>query len=422
MTTHRREPRLGVIRDDVRAMRAYAVPDATGLIKLDAMENPYSLPADLARRLGEHLSNVALNRYPPADPARFKRRLAEAVGLAAGKALMLGNGSDELIHLMIQACARRDSPGGVVVMAPTPTFVMYEVFAGLDGCRFVSVPLRPDFQLDRSAMQRAIEQHHPALVFIAYPNNPTGNFFSRADVEAILDQAPGLVVLDEAYLPFAQDTWMPQLAERPNLIVLRTLSKLGLAGLRLGYACADPQWIVEFDKVRPPYNVGVLPLAAADFLLDHFPVLQQQAGLIRAERARLLDALRAQAGVTAFDSAANFILFRVAEPERVFAGLRGRGILLKNVSGSHPLLAGCLRVTVGTPQENDVFLQALGAELGIREPRRCPRAAPRSSARPRRPRYGSSSIWIGRARPRSAPESGFSITCSSRSPATGHSI
>jgi histidinol-phosphate aminotransferase len=356
-----RKPRPDVIRDDVRAMRAYAVPDSTGLIKLDAMENPFPLPAELARELGERLSRVALNRYPPADPARFKRRLAEAAGLAPGKALMLGNGSDELIHLMIQACARQDAPGGTVVLAPTPTFVMYEVFARLDGCRFVGVPLTADFGLDGAAMRQAIAQHRPALVFIAYPNNPTGNCFARAELEAILDQAPGLVVIDEAYLPFAQDTWMPQLAERSSLVVLRTLSKLGLAGLRLGYACADPAWIGEFDKLRPPYNVGVLPLAAADFLLDHFQVLQQQAAVIRAERARLLSALRALTGVAAFDSAANFILFRVGEPDRLFAGLCGRGILVKNVSGSHPLLAGCLRVTVGTPQENDAFLQALGA-------------------------------------------------------------
>jgi histidinol-phosphate aminotransferase len=352
-----------VIRDEVRAMRAYAVPDATGLIKLDAMENPYSLPSDLARRLGEHLSNVALNRYPPADPTRFKRRLGEAVGLAPGKGLMLGNGSDELIHLITQACARRDVPEGAVVLAPAPTFVMYEVFAGLDGCRFVAVPLKPDFTLDRAAMLEAIERHQPAVVFLSYPNNPTGNCFARADIDAILDQAPGLVVLDEAYLPFALDTWMPQLADRPNLVVLRTLSKLGLAGLRLGYACADPLWIGELDKLRPPYNVGVLPLAAADFLLDHLPVLQQQAAQIRVERARLLLDLRELPGVTAFDSAANFILFRVSEPQRVFAGLRGRGILLKNVAQSHPLLAGCLRVTVGTPQENDAFLRALRSEL-----------------------------------------------------------
>jgi histidinol-phosphate aminotransferase len=352
-------PRLDVIRDDVRAMRAYPVPDATGLIKLDAMENPFPLPPALARELGERLSQVALNRYPPSDPARFKRRLAQVVTLPAAAALMLGNGSDELIHLMIQACARNDA----VVLAPVPGFVMVEVFARLDGCRFQGVALGPDFELDVAAMCEAIDALRPALVFIAYPNNPTGNLFSRAGLEQVLDRAPGLVVIDEAYLPFAQDTWLPQLAVRPNQVVLRTLSKLGLAGLRLGYACADPAWIAEFDKVRPPYNVGALPLAAADFLLDHFDVLQQQAALIRSERARLLAALRAHARVAAFESAANFILFRVPQPESLFAGLRGRGILVKNVSGTHPLLAGCLRVTVGTPEENDAFLRALGALL-----------------------------------------------------------
>jgi histidinol-phosphate aminotransferase len=354
-------PRLGVVRDEVRAMRAYHVPDASGLVKLDAMENPFSLPPELARALGERLSKVALNRYPPADPAEFKRQLAESAALAPGKALVLGNGSDELIHLMIQACARHGPSGAAVVLAPTPTFVMYEVFARLDGCRFIGVPLQADFRLDMPAMLEAIEAHRPALLFVAYPNNPTGNLFARAEIQILLDRAPGLVVIDEAYSPFALDTWMPQLAERPNLVVLRTLSKLGLAGLRLGYACADPRWIVEFDKVRPPYNVGVLPLAAAGFLLEHFDVLRQQASVIRSERERLLGALRALPGVTAFESDANFILLRVSDPDRLFAGLRTRGILVKNVSGSHPLLWGCLRVTVGTPQENDAFLRALEA-------------------------------------------------------------
>ena len=356
-------PRPDVIRDDVRAMRAYAVPDAAGLIKLDAMENPFPLPADLARELGEHLSKVSLNRYPPADPAGFKARLARGAQMPAGKALMLGNGSDELIHLMIQACARHDAAGGAVVLAPVPTFVMYEISARLDGCRFVGVPLKADFGLDAGAMCEAIDAHRPALVFIAYPNNPTGNLFPRTDVEAILRRAAGLVVIDEAYLPFAQDTWMPQLAAHPRLIVLRTLSKLGLAGLRMGYACGDAAWIEQFDKVRPPYNVGALPLAAADFLLDHFEVLQQQSAVIVAERVKLLLEMRKRPGVTAFESAANFILFRVPDPDRLFAGLHGRGILVKNVAGAHPLLAGCLRVTVGTPRENAAFLQALEALL-----------------------------------------------------------
>jgi histidinol-phosphate aminotransferase len=358
-TNFRAKPDLSILRDEVLAASAYHAPPADGLIKLDAMENPYRLPEPLARKLGERLAQVALNRYPPADPAAFKRRLARAIGLPSGAALMLGNGSDELIHLVTQGCARP----AAAVLAPWPSFVMYEISAKFDGCRFIGVPLHPGFSLDRDAMLEAIARERPAVIFIAWPNNPTGNLFERSAVEAILDAAPGLVVLDEAYLPFARDTWLPQLAARPNLLVLRTLSKLGLAGIRLGYLCGDPAWIEQFDKLRPPYNVNVLTLATADLLLDHLEVLDAQAAQVRAERTRLLAALRTLAGVTAFDSAANFILFRVADPDAVFAGLKARGILIKNVSRMHPLLAGCLRTTVGTPQENDAFLDALKASL-----------------------------------------------------------
>jgi len=361
MKTHR--PNLAVIRDDVLAIGAYAVPDSTGFTKLDAMENPFGLPAELARELGHRLAKVALNRYPPADPRALKDRLATAIGLPAGMALLLGNGSDELIHLTIQACARP----GATVLAPWPSFEMYDLSSRFDGCRFVPVPLEADFSLDRAAMLAAIAEHRPAVVFISWPNNPTGNLFERVTVEAVLEAAPGLVVLDEAYLPFAQDTWLPQLAHWPNLLVLRTFSKLGLAGIRLGYLCGDPAWIAEINKLRPPYNVNVLTLVAADFLLDHLGMLDEQAAMLRAERGRLLARLRQLPGVTPFDSAANFILFRVAggvdSADRVFAGLKSRRILIKNRAHVHPLLAGCLRVTVGLPSENDAFVAALTASL-----------------------------------------------------------
>jgi histidinol-phosphate aminotransferase len=358
-TVPSQEPDLSLIRPEIRAIRAYHVADATGLIKLDAMENPYRLPPELADELGERLANVALNRYPPADPAALKTKLARAIGLPASMQLMLGNGSDELIHLVIQACAR---PGSTI-LAAWPGFVMYELSAQFDGCRFVGVPLKPDFALDREAMLAAIAEHRPAVIFLAHPNNPTGNLFDRADMETVIAAAPGLIVVDEAYLPFAQDTWLPALAEHPNMLVLRTLSKLGLAGVRLGYLCAHPAWIAEFDKVRPPYNVNVLTLAAVDLLLDHLGELDDQAARIRRERARVLAALRGIPGVTAFDSAANFILIRVPDADRIFAGLKARGILIKNVSRMHALLAGCLRTTVGTAEENDAFLAALAASL-----------------------------------------------------------
>lgn len=352
---------LSVIRHEVRRISAYAVPDATGLVKLDAMENPFTLPPELARQLGDRLAQVALNRYPPADPRGFKEKLARAIGLPAGMALMLGNGSDELIHLLIQACAKP----GATVLSPWPSFEMYELSSRFDGCRFVGVPLAADLSLDRATLLAAIAAHRPAVVFISWPNNPTGNLFDRATVEAVLDAAAGLVVLDEAYLPFAQDTWLPQLARWPNLLVLRTFSKMGLAGIRLGYLCGDPAWIGEVNKLRPPYNVNVLTLAVADFMLEQRALLDEQAATLRAERDRLQARLRELPGVTAFDSAANFILFRVAggsaAADRMFAALKSRGILIKNRTHAHALLTGCLRVTVGTPAENDAFIAALKA-------------------------------------------------------------
>ncbi len=352
-------PNLAVLRDDVRATEAYAVPSAVGFIKLDAMENPFGLPETLQKELGERLGKQPLNRYPMSDPRGFKERLGKAMGLPLGANLMLGNGSDELIHLVIQACARPDA----TVVSPWPSFSMYELSARFDGCRFVGVPLNADFTVATNALLAAIAEHRPAVVFIAYPNNPTGNLFDRSGIEAVLRAAPGLVVIDEAYLPFAQDTWMPQLRNWPNLLVLRTLSKLGLAGIRLGYLAGDPEWIAQLEKLRPPYNVNVLTLAAADLLLEHLRMLEQQALMVRTERSRVANALSGLRGVQVFPSAANFLLFRVGDPDAVFNGLKQRAILIKNVSHMHPLLAGCLRTTIGTSVENDSFVQALRATL-----------------------------------------------------------
>lgn len=358
------QPDLSVIRDDVRAMSAYAVPDATGLIKLDAMENPFGLPHELAQTLGAHLASVCFNRYPPSNPSAFKSRLAGHMGVPGPSHLLLGNGSDELIHLICQACARP----GATVLAPWPSFSMYEVLARLNQCRFVGVPLKPDFQLDGDALLAAIAEHRPAVTFVAYPNNPTGSLFDRQLLaQAIEAAAPGLVVIDEAYLPYARDTWMPQLGEFPNLAVLRTVSKLGLAGLRLGYLAAHPAWVGEFDKVRPPYNINALTLAATNFLLEYLEVFDAQADVLRAQRSCVLGALRTLPGVTAFDSAANFILFRVQQADAVFEALRLRGVLIKNLSAAHPLLKNCLRATIGTRDENLSFLKALESSLAAQE-------------------------------------------------------
>lgn len=352
----------GLLRPDVQGLHAYAVQPSAGLVKLDTMENPFGLPAELRRALGERLAEVALNRYPAERNDDLKRALADHARMPEGCELMLGNGSDELISLLTLAL---DVPGNVV-MAPLPGFVMYEMSARLQGVRFVGVPTTADFELDLPAMLAAIEQHQPALIWLAYPNNPTANLWDPAAIERIIEAAPGLVVMDEAYQPFAQRDSMPWLQAHEHVLIMRTMSKFGLAGVRIGYLMGRSALVRELDKLRPPFNVSVLNAEAALFALEHADEYARQADVIRHERSRVMGALARHAGVRVFDSQANMVLVRLPEgcdPARVFAGIRARQVLIKNVSGLHPLLAGCLRITVGTPEENTLLLAAFEAAL-----------------------------------------------------------
>jgi histidinol-phosphate aminotransferase len=345
-----------LIRPEVLAMHAYAVADSSGMVKLDAMENPYPLPAELRRELAERLATVELNRYPEPNPAALRELIARKMKVPAGMEVLLGNGSDDLIQVLTLALAR---PGSAL-MYPSPTFVMYSMNAAFCGMRAIGVPLRDDFSLDADAFIARLRADKPALVFLAYPNNPTGVLYPEGDIERIIEAAPGLVVVDEAYHVFAGKTFMDRLPRYPNLLVLRTVSKLGLAGIRLGYLAGRPEWLRELNKVRQVYNINVLTDAAARFLLERLDVLEAQAADIRAERARLGTALRALSGVTVFPSEANFFLMRVPDAERTYEALRRQGVLVRNL---HPGLAGCLRVTVGTPEENRILVNALKEAL-----------------------------------------------------------
>ncbi|MEW6763238.1 MAG: histidinol-phosphate transaminase [Pseudomonadota bacterium] len=351
------------IREDVRNIASYHVPDASGYIKLDAMENPYQLPDALRAELGQRLADAALNRYPVASYATLKQKICAGLGVPAGYEVLLGNGSDELISIMATAVARQDKRA--VIMAPTPAFVMFSRSAQFAGADFVGVPVKADFSLDLPAMLAAIQYHRPALVFLAYPNNPTGNLFDADDMAAIIRALgeTGIAVVDEAYQPFAKKSFMGRLPEFPNLVVMRTLSKLGLAGIRLGYLSGDAKLLEQFEKVRPPYNVNVLTQVAAEFALDHLDVLDSQAEMLNAERARLAAELAALPGVEVFPSAANFISLRVPDADKACAQLRSEKVLIKNLSKMDKLLANCIRVTVSTPEENTAFLTALKASL-----------------------------------------------------------
>ena len=358
------------IRQDVSSMHAYAIQDSRGLIKLDAMENPFRLSEALQRELGARLGRVAINRYPAQSTADVVAALAKFVALPEGCKLMLGNGSDELIDLLSVACdvppSEASDGKAATLLAPLPGFVMYRMSAQLRGLNFVGVPLTADFELDEAAMLAAIEQHRPALTYIAYPNNPTANLFDEAIVERIVaavGRQQGLVVFDEAYQPFASRSWLPRLAEHEHVLVMRTLSKFGLAGVRLGYLCGHAALIDEVDKVRPPYNVSVLNAEATLFALDHADEYARQAALLCAERERLQAAFARMTGVRAYPSEANMILLRVADAARTFAGMKSRGVLVKHIAGLHPLLSNCLRLTVGSPEENDAMIRALEASL-----------------------------------------------------------
>lgn len=363
------------VRPDVQRMAAYHVADATDAIKLDAMENPWRLPGALQAELAQRLAALAINRYPSGNTyTALKQAIARHDGLDGIDGLVLGNGSDELISLLCQLVAQP----GATIMAPAPSFVMYEMGARLAGVGFVPVPLRPDFSLDREAMLQAIETHRPALVFLAYPNNPTGNLFDADDVRAILQATDGLVVLDEAYAPFAGGaSWLSQLQAWPNLAVMRTCSKWGLAGARIGYLASAPAWAAQLDKIRPPYNISALDAETACFAFQHHADFDQQTRALCAERQTLVQRLQAMQGPQGlshvYPTAANFVLVRLAGGQgdgagpsratRVAAAMRAAGVLIKDASRMHPALAECLRLTVGAPEENEAMLQALAAAL-----------------------------------------------------------
>ncbi len=347
-----------LIAPEVRALSAYAVADATGLVKLDAMENPYPWPPELKDEWIDRLRAVDVNRYPDPKAAPLKERLREVLDVPASADLLLGNGSDELIQLLILAIGGPES----VVFAPDPSFAMYALVTRATGRRFESVALDgSDFSLALDATLEAIAEHEPALTFIAYPNNPTGNLFDAAHVEAILDASPGVVVVDEAYAPFAEKSFLPRLEARSNLLVLRTVSKLGLAGLRLGVLAGAPAWIGELDKLRLPYNLNVLSQVSAELALEHYALFQEQTRQIVRDRDTLYARLEAMNSIEVWPSSANFLLVRTAtgSGSATVAALRERGVLVKDVGGASPLLRDCMRVTVGLPEENAAFLAAL---------------------------------------------------------------
>ena len=343
-----------LIREEVLSQKAYAVEATVCRVKLDANENPLAIPEGLREKFAARLASVPLNRYPEAGSLGLASRFAASFGVGADQ-VVLGNGSDELILMLCMAMAKP----GATVMVPVPTFAMYKITAVNAGLSVVAVPLDEAFDLDLPAMRKRMAVQPPALTFLAWPNNPTGNCFGREKVEAVLRESPGIVVVDEAYFHFSGMTFLPLLNKYENLVVLRTLSKVGLAAMRIGLLIGSADLVRELNKVRLPYNINSLSQAAAGFYLDEEEAFLKQAEVIRQERAGLFDALEKLPGVRPYPTDANFIFFCCDfDADRVYSKMMERGILIRNLNGPG-MMRGFMRVTVGTRAENREFLEVL---------------------------------------------------------------
>ena len=347
------------IRDDIKAMSAYRIADLPeGFIKLDAMESPYHPFARFSELSNEWLRLIAqapIQLYPNPAASGLQETLRKAFDIPEAAAIALGNGSDELIQFLTLLVAQ----SGATMLAVEPSFVMYRHNAELYGMNYVGVPLNEDFTLDLPAVLSAIEKHQPALIFIAYPNNPTGVCFRREEVEAIIRAAQGIVVVDEAYGAFSRDSFLPQAGSVENLVVMRTISKIGFAGLRIGYAAGSPAVMGELAKILPPYNMNQLSLATAKFALQHHDVIQTTIDILKTERERVFNELSAIGRLKAFPSEANFITVCVPDADALFNTLKENRILIKKLHGTHPLLAQCVRITIGSPEQNDAVLDII---------------------------------------------------------------
>jgi histidinol-phosphate aminotransferase len=345
-----------IFRPEILQMSAYKVADADHLIKLDAMENPYNLPNNIVQQWLETLKDCELNRYPDPTCRELKTIIKQVNHIPDAFDILLGNGSDEIIQLLLMAL-----PTQAKVLAPEPSFVMYQQISLSLGHHYHRVQLNNDFSLNINTVRQAIASYQPAVIFLAYPNNPTGNLFNAEMIEEIISTAEGLVIIDEAYAPFTDASFMNLLSQYENLLVMRTLSKLGLAGLRLGFIVGQPAIIHQLDKIRLPYNINVLTQITARFALENYTIFQQQTQKICQQRQYLFTQLNIIKGIHPYPTAANFILFKTAtgQAETIFLGLKAQGILIKNLSSYGALLTDCLRVTIGTADENQCFLTAL---------------------------------------------------------------
>jgi histidinol-phosphate aminotransferase len=345
---------MDLVCEKIKSLKAYHVETVENGIKLHANENPYPPSPELLKKILARFEKLNLNRYPDPDCKTLKEAISTRIGVPTNQ-LVIGNGSDELIQNLMQVFCNE----GDRIAFPDPTFAMYAITAKGMGLKVHTFPLNDNWDFKATPLIERLNASHARIVFISYPNNPTGNCFSRTEIQKLVENFEGIVVLDEAYYDFSGQSFLSQMKDHNNLVVLRSLSKIGLAGLRVGYGIFPSTLVDEVNKVRLPYNSNSISQIGATELMNNFETVQKQINSIKEERTRLLDELAKIKSITAFPSDANFILFKAShDGESIYRNLIKNGVLVRNL-GAHPRLKNCMRVTIGTKAENDQFLNRL---------------------------------------------------------------
>ena len=346
---------MNFFRNDISNLSEYKIFNSDGMVKLDAMENPYDLNIQFEIK-GLSSGAVSLNRYPDADCQVLKNKLHNKYKLDNKYDLIIGNGSDELIQLICLAFLKKEN----VVLCPAPSFSMYKKISQVLDLKFEEVSLKEDFSLDIELMLKKIEEFDPAIIFLAFPNNPTGNLWDKNDIDLIIKKANGVVVIDEAYGSFSEESFVGEMGNYENLLIMKTVSKIGLAGIRVGYLIGEDYIIKNINKLRLPFNINTLSQKISEFSVENNNYLENQTNNIMKLRELLISKMECIDEIKVYESKTNFILFKVLSgtADDIFKSLISEKILIKNMANT-PGLENCLRVTVGSEKENNLFIQSL---------------------------------------------------------------
>lgn len=347
-------------RNNLKELKPYDPHELPYKVKLNANENPYGLPEEIIEEILSKTKNLEYSRYPNANSVKLSETVSSFWGLNRDN-IVIGNGSDELIDYLIKAFSEK----GRRIITTAPSFAMYKIYSIINGSIFVQIPLgQNNFSLNEDKILEEAKKEDSSIVFIAYPNAPTGNYFAEDKIIKIIEESGCLVVVDEAYYEFGEKTFIPLISQYDNLVILRTFSKAySLASLRVGYLLSNPEIINEIRKVKSPFNVNTFSQLAAQVVFENKEILKDGIKKIIEERKKLINRINELSPFKAHPSQTNFVLVEVGSKENsdlVYNNLLKQGILVQTISDpAFSTSRYFLRITVGNEEENDILIKGL---------------------------------------------------------------